>query len=536
MPSTQIIQKNYTTKSQNEQLVLPLNLGLIIPSDDSVRLLSQVMEELNYKKLLQAYSTKGRNPVVDPPTLFKILVYAYSQRIFSSRKIEEACKRDINFIWLLNGKKAPDHNTISRFRGERLSGALEDLFYQYIKKLHELDEIQYENLFVDGTKIEANANKYSFVWKKSTNKHEQRLHEKVRKWIEKFNQSYSRELLFEENKILEHLEQMLKYLTKKQKTEGIVFVHGKGKRKTPLQRDIEQIEDFIHKQRKYTNYNNLFDGRNSFSKTDTDATFMHMKEDHMRNSQLKPGYNIQIGVENEYIIAMDIYSERSDQLTLIPFLDGLEKKLNIKYSNIVADAGYESEENLVYLEDNKQKSFIKPAIYERQKKRSFKNQIGKRENMEYNCDKDYYICHNNKRLSYISDKTRTTKSGYIADIKVYECEDCTDCTYKSKCTRAKGNRSLHVSPKFIEKRQESYENITSEDGIILRMNRSIQVEGAFGVLKQDLGFRRFLTRGKRNVKIEFLLLCFGFNINKLHNRIMNERIGKRLFKQKKEAS
>jgi transposase len=233
---------------------------------------------------------------------------------------------------------------------------------------------------------------------------------------------------------------------------------------------------------------------------------------------------------------MDIYCERNDQLTFIPSMEGLEKNLDIKYSNIVADAGYESEENLTYLTNKEQNAFIKTSTYEKQKKRSYKNEIGKRENMDYNSAEDYYICHNHKRLVHILDGTRTSKSGYISNIKIYECEDCSNCSYKSKCTKAKGNRRLQVSPTFIEKRGVSFENITSESGIILRMNRSIQVEGAFGVLKQDYGFRRFLTRGKRNVKMEFLLLSFGFNINKLHNRIMNDRVGKRLFKQQKEAS
>ena len=533
---TQIIQKNYTMKSQKEQLVLPLNLGLIITDDDSVRLLSQVMEDLNYVKLMQAYSPIGRNPVVYPPTLFKILVYAYSQGIFSSRKIEEACKRDINFIWLLDGKKAPDHNTISRFRNERIEKALEDLFYQFIKKLNELDEIQYENLFVDGTKIEANANKYTFVWKKSTVKYEKRLHENIRKFIIKFIENYSIQVQFKEDKSLEYLQQIYEYLIDKKETDDIVFVYGKGKKKTQLQRDIEQVKKFIEKQRKYNNYKELFDGRNSFSKTDTDATFMHMKDDHMRNSQLKPGYNIQIGVENEYIVAMDIYSERSDQLTLIPFLNMMETNLETKYTNIVADAGYESEENYMHIENNEQYSFIKPSSYEKQKKRSFKKQISKRENMNYDSEKDYYICHNNRRLTHICDTKRKSKSGYVSQVKVYECENCIDCRHKSKCTKSKGNKKLYVSHNFIKKRQASYENITSEKGILLRINRSIQVEGAFGVLKHDYGFRRFLMRGKKNVKIEFMLLCFGFNINKLHNRIMNDRFGKRLFEKKLEAS
>lgn len=536
MLNTKTIHSNYTMNSQKEQLVLPLNLGLIIPEDDSVRLLSQITEGLDYTKLMQAYSHKGRKPKVHPPTLFTILVYAYAQGIYSSRKIEQACRRDINFRWLLEGESIPDHNTINRFRSERLSQVLEDLFYQFIRKLHEIDEIQYENLFVDGTKIEANANKYTFVWKKSINKHEQKLQDKIKKFLESFNKGYSIEGTYDHEQILVTLKDVYKKLLKIKEEENIEFVYGKGKRKTQLQRDLEELEDLIKRQEKYDGYNKLFDGRNSFSKTDTDATFMHMKEDHMRNSQLKPGYNVQIGVENEYIVSMDISSERSDQLTLIPFLDKMEENLDIRYKNIIADAGYESEENYLYLEEKRQKSYIKPASYEKQKKKSFKNQIGKRENMIYDESKDLYICHNNKKLIHVHDKTRRSKSGYTANVKVYECESCEGCIYKDKCTRAKGNRKLYVSETFIKKRQDSYKNIASEKGIILRMNRSIQVEGAFGVLKEDYGFRRFLMRGKKNVKIEFMLLSFGFNVNKLHSRIMNNRIGNKLYKSKKDAS
>jgi transposase len=191
----------------------------------------------------------------------------------------------------------------------------------------------------------------------------------------------------------------------------------------------------------------------------------------------------------------------------------------------VADAGYESEENYRFLEGTEQKPFIKPQAYEGMKKKSFKNDISKRENMSYDKKTDEYTCHNNKRLKPIGTKTRKSKSGYQAEVTIYECESCEGCQFKAKCTKAKGNKQIQVSKEFIEQRQKSLENITSDEGILLRMNRSIQVEGTFGVLKEDHGFRRFLTRGKENVKTEFTLLCFGYNVSKLHNKIQNNRCG-----------
>jgi transposase len=526
MTNKKIIQKNYNNNCKVYQLVIPVETGILIPEDDSVRLLSQVMEELDYTKLIMAYSSQGRNPVVEPKILFKILIYAYMNDIYSSRKIERACKRDINFMWLLQGQKAPDHNTIARFRTERLVDIVDNLFNQLIEKLKDWGEIQFKNIFIDGTKIEANANKYTFVWKKTTDKFQAKLHEKVKKLIQEININFNTEYIISEPKAeVEYLQEILAYLKEIKERENIEFVSGKGKRKTIIQRFVESLTEFIERQEKYDCYSESFDGRNSFSKTDKDATFMHMKEDHMRNSQLKPGYNIQIGVEGEYIVGLDISSERSDQLTLIPFLEKLSKNLTKKFEKVTADAGYESEENYMYLEENKQAPFIKPQTYESMKKRSFKNIISRRENMAYDEEKDEYTCHNNKKLMPIGKKTRKSKSGYEAEVTVYECEGCGDCKHKAKCTKSKGNKRLDVSKNFIKKRMKSLENITSSEGVLLRTNRSIQVEGAFGVLKEDHGFRRFLTRGKKNVKTEFTLLCFGYNINKFHNKIQQDRCG-----------
>jgi Transposase and inactivated derivatives len=526
MTKKEIIQNDYNNNSKVYQLVLPIETALLIPEDDSVRLLSQIMEELDYTKLIMAYSSQGRNPVVEPKTLFKILIYAYMNDIYSSRKIEKACKRDINFMWLLKGRKAPDHNTIARFRTKRIADIVDDLFNQLVKKLKEFGEIQYKNIYIDGTKIEANANKYTFVWKKATDKFRVKLNEKLKSLIQEMNIEFNTNYMLSEPKTtIKHLQEIMDFLRHIKEQENIEFVNGKGTRKTKIQRFIESLTEYIERQQKYDDYDKTFDGRNSFSKTDKDATFMHLKEDHMRNSQLKPAYNMQIGVEGEYVVGIDVSSERSDQLTFIPFLERLQESLEEKYENVIADAGYESEENYMYLEKNNQNPYIKPQTYENMKKKSFKSLINKRENMIYNEEKDEYTCHGNKILKPIGKKFRKSKSGYESQITTYECEDCSNCKDKAKCTKAIGNKRLDVSKNFVKRRLKSLENIINPEGVMLRMNRSIQVEGAFGVLKEDHGFRKFLTRGKKNVRIEFTLLCFGYNINKLHNKIQKDRCG-----------
>lgn len=519
-----LTHKDYTSQAATYQLLLPLNMEILIPKDDSVRLLSQVMEELDYTDLYKAYSPKGRKSAISPKNLFKIIVYGCMNNIYTSRSLEQACTRDINFMWLLEGAKPPDHNTIARFRSERIDTIAEGLFYQLVQLLKNNKEICFENIFIDGTKIEANANKYSFVWKKSTLKHQERLHVKIGAAIQGINKEFQLDYAIETP-----LEEILNFLNKKKELENITFVYGSGKRKSMLQKSIENFEEMSAQQAKYQGYEEIFQGRNSFSKTDHDATFMRMKEDHMKNGQLKPAYNVQIGVEAEYIVGVDISSERADSSTLIPLLEKMKQHLNgIEYTNIIADAGYESEENYTYLEGTKQACYIKPTNYERSKLKKYYSNLYLRENMEYDEALDEYTCPNNKKFKAIGTKIRKSKSGYKSNITVYECENCTDCKYKSNCTKAQGNRRLEVSKQFQVQRKNSLKNITTTQGILLRMNRSIQVEGAFGVIKEDYKFRQFLLRGKQKVMIEFLLLAIGYNINKLHNKIQDNRHGMQL--------
>ena len=527
--------KNYSELGQTYQLVLPLCLEGLVPDDDSVRLLSHELEDLDYSLLYQAYSAKGRNPAVDPKTMFKILTYAYSQNIYSSRKIETACKRDINFMWLLAGQKAPDHSTIARFRTGYLADACENLFYQMVQRLDSAGELSKETVFIDGTKLEACANKYTFVWKKSVGKWEEKMFRKIQEAVELFNREYIQSFSVVWETRTQDLQKIFRFLEERCKADRTVLVHGRGKRKNKNQRYMELFRRFLDRQTTYDWHTASFQERNNYCKTDPDATFMHMKDDHMRNAQLKPGYNVQIAVDSEYIVAADIFQDRNDVWTLVPFLKTMEENLGFRYPSVTADSGYESEEAYTYLRETQQKPYIKPQTYEQWKKRSFKQDISKRENMVYEAATDTYTCHAGKSLRPLYIKKQKSKSGYESEVTVYECENCTDCPYKEKCTKAKGNKRLYVSKSFLEKRQESYENILSEKGILYRMNRSIQVEGAFGVLKNDYEFQRFLLRGKTKVKLEILLLCMGYNINKLHAKIQNERTGKYLFPVKETA-
>jgi sarcosine oxidase delta subunit len=314
-------------------------------------------------------------------------------------------------------------------------------------------------------------------------------------------------------------------LNEMKEDQGIRFVYGRGIRKTQLQRDIEELEGLVKRKEKYACYKATFKGRNSFSKTDPDATFMRMKEDHMRNGQLKPGYNLQIGVEGEYIVGASISSERSDELALSGLLARMDAGLGMRYETVTLDAGYESEENYKALEARGQAAYIKPQNYEKSKTRKYRSNLYLRDNMPYCPSTDTYTCPQGNTFARIYETVRRSKSGFEATVTVYECEGCAQCPQKARCTRAKGNRRIQVSKDFIALREASRGRITSDLGIMLRLNRSIQTEGAFGILKEDYGFRRFLRRGEPDVFTEIMLYSMAFDVNKLHNKKMANRLG-----------
>ena len=389
MQKQNITQIDYTIYGDNYQLKLPLNIDYMIPKDDSVRLLSHIVEEMNLDRLYKTYS-RIRENTITPRQMLKIVIYANMNCIYSSRNIERACKRDINFMYLLGGASSPDHSTIARFRSIHFAQVSEYIMAELTNYLGDINEISKDTLFIDGTKIESAANRYTFVWRKTVDKNMAKILDKIPDFVLRCEEDFGIKIIYR-NKIKQHhLKKLLKKLKKVAKEEGVVFVHGKGKRKTSIQKSIEKLCSYIDRLKKYTKDLHIMGERNSYSKTDKDATFMRMKEDHMKNGQLKPAYNVQLGVDSEYIVWLSSGRQPTDTTTFIPFLKSIEEYSKLKYSKIIADAGYESEENYVFLENNNQLSFIKPANYENSKTRKYKNDIGRFDNMNYNLRKLYY--------------------------------------------------------------------------------------------------------------------------------------------------
>ena len=424
------------------------------------------------------YSTYERINSVSPRTLLKTILYAYMNGIYSSRSIESSCKRDINFMFLLEGAPVPDHATFARFRSIHFAPCSKRILAQMSNSLFDLGEISGETVFIDGTKIEACANKYTFVWKKTVTKNQAKLLIKLADFIAECEQLYEIKIVYGNTVKMKHVKKLRKKLYALKQSEGIAFVHGIGKRKTLLQKSIETLEEYLGRLKKYNQEIHICGKHNSYSKTDHDATFMRMKEDAMGNGQLKPAYNLQHGVDAEYITWLTIGAQPTDTTMMIPFLKEAETYLKFKYKKVIADAGYESEENYLFLKENGQLSYIKPANFESCKTRKHKNNIG---NMEYDTKTDSYICKNKKKLIVEQIRHSKTKTGYESEKTIYKCEDCRGCPYKSDCI--KGNncktpleertKTLQVGKTFLKQRKEDLERILCEEGIILRINRNI---------------------------------------------------------------
>lgn len=521
-----------------------MEIDACIPDNDSVRLISQFVEEMDLTDLYDTYERMPSQKYASPEIMLKIMLYAYHEgREISSRSIEKNCKRDINYMYLLEGHRAPDHAAIARFRTNHFAKCSKAYLAQMANMLYELNQITTTEVFIDGTKIEASAGRYTFVWKKAVTKHQARFLKKTALLVGDIIERNGFKPLWHKQVKKKHVKRLLKQLKQKAADEGLSLARGRGHKRTQLQRDIEDIESALKKLKEYEDKLYRCGKRNSYSKTDNDATFMHMKDDHMMNGQLKPAFNVQHAVNSGFIVGVGIFSNPTDVLTLKPFLEDMNEEPGLRFRRIVADAGYESEENLVYLKEKGIEAYIKPSNYEQLGTRKFSKEIGKKENMHYDRENDCYICHNGKKIEKAGTKAVRTASGYIREETHYQCHDCNGCPYREKCMSGrnwkkpveKRYKRLTVSRRFEELREEEYRLMNTDEGKRLRMNRSIQAEGCFADIKGDSGFTRFLCRGNENVLAEYILFAMAHNLGWLHSRIQGDKLDLHLYELKSDG-
>jgi hypothetical protein len=243
---------------------------------------------------------------------------------------------------------------------------------------------------------------------------------------------------------------------------------------------------------------------------------MRMKEDPMRNRQLKAGYNIQTGTQNQFILSYSVHQRPGDTTCLQEHLEKFAHNMGEYPEAITADAAYGSEENYAYLESKGVAAFVKYQSFHYEQKRNYKKKKPYRaENMVYDPELDEYTCPQGKTLNYIFTKEVRSENGFLSKRKIYECQDCSGCPVKEACTKSKHNRRIYRGEELIRLRQAAHDRLMSPIGVKHRQKRGIEVEAVFGQIKQNMKFRRFSLRGKAKVSTEWGILSMAHNITKM---------------------
>jgi transposase len=515
--------KNYNMN----QLILPLDLEIKLQNNDIAFSIHHLVESIP-QEALEPFLRNTGCPAYHPRMMLKIILCAYTQSVFSGRKIEELLKDSIRMMWLAQGYE-PSYRTINRFRVQpEVKELIRQCFVQFRSQLVQEELIDQEAIFIDGTKVEANANKFTFVWKKSVEKYQKGLIEKSNRLYDELlekeimpeiQRESKEELTLDElAQMVEKVDEVITEYDQKIEDSSDISVRKalRTERKLPKQAR-KQLVDYIVRKSKYQKDFEIFGTRNSYSKTDPDATFMRMKDDYMKNGQLKAGYNIQVATEGQYTLAYSIFSNPTDTRTLIPFLNEIEQHYFELPKHIVADAGYGSEQNYDdILSNRKREPLITYNMYVAEQKKKYKQNQLNPTNWDYDEENDRYTCPNQKQLIFKNRTERTDKSGFTREFKVYECEDCLGCPFRTSCTKAKegNNRKLMVNEKWEQQKEYVRAKLSEEKTGTLYRQRKIDVEPVFGFLKANLCFNRFSVRGKLKVENEMGFALMAVNLRK----------------------
>ena len=508
--NTRITRAKIAFKSDNQKqsLLLPPSLDELIPLTHSVRVVNAMIDRLDVDAILHTYRGGG-NSCFHPRQMLKILVYACLNNIYSSRRIAQQLSENIHYMWLSGGAK-PDFRTINYFRGKRLKGTFEELFRQIVELLHREGFVSLEVQYIDGTKIESAANKYSFVWRSSVEKHDRRLREKtdaVLREIEQVICEEEREPDTEQTLSTEEFASRVERIKERMDTENL------SKQQRRAVRDVERKS--LPRMKEYERHIAIMGERNSYAKSDPDATFMRMKEDAMLNGQLKPGYNVQIATENQFITNYGIFQRPADTGTLIDFLESFHKKYGLHSREIVADAGYGSQQNYEYMFSKGMIPYVKYNYFHKEQTRAFRNNPFLQQNLRYDSSTDEFTCPAGKSMVPICSQNPKSESGYRAHTRLYQASGCTECPLRKECHNAEGNRIIRVNHRLNEYKEKVRKLLTSERGILHRSRRPIEPEAVFGQIKADRMFRRFRLRSLEKVNIEFGLVALAHNLRKM---------------------
>ena len=518
------LHNNYCNSKQG---YLPLFLSDCLDLLDPVLTFDRLMGGIDLNKYLTDIPeyTTGRlryNPV----NMLKTVLFGFMTSGYCSlRELEDNCKVNIRFMYLMD-HQTPSYRTFGYFINEILQDKIENIFNDINHAIFNDEHVDLQHLYIDGSKFEANANKYTWVWKKATEKFRYKLYEKITAEIEEINAEIAWsgvQITTNPEYVPDYLNEIVEQLVLLWELDTSTFVYGSGKRKSKEQRHYEHLTTFCQKLQEYIQKIEICGpNRNSYSKTDNSATFMRIKTDYMGNDQLLPAYNVQIGVADEYIAVVDVNHYRSDMDCFVPLMEHFKQTYGFYPKYPVADAGYGSYNNYIFCEQNGIEKYMKFPMFKKETKDQKYHEDPFRA-VNFRIDEQGVMrCPNDKAFHFLYRKN-VRGNQYGRKEELYECEDCSGCPYAEKCKKTDKNRTVRINQELTSMHQEVIENLESIHGALLRMNRSIQAEGTFGIMKNDRWYKRIVRRGIHSVKLEVLLVAIGHNLYKYQKKKMRNR-------------
>ena len=515
------------TYCNSKQEYFPLFLSDCLDLLDPVLTFDRLIGGIDLNKYLTdipEYTTGRRR--YNPVNMLKTVLFGFMTSGYCSlRKLEDNCKVNIRFMYLMDNR-TPSYRTFGYFINKILKDKIENIFNDINHAIFNEEHVDLQHLYIDGSKFEANANKYTWVWKKATEKFRYKLYEKITAEIEEINAEIAWsgvQITTNTEYVPDYLNEIVEQLVLLWELDTSTFVYGSGKRKSKEQRHYEHLTTFCQKLQEYIQKIEICGpDRNSYSKTDTSATFMRIKTDYMGNDQLLPAYNVQIGVADEYIAVVDVNRYRSDMDCFVPLMEHFKQTYGFYPKYPVADAGYGSYNNYIFCEQNGIEKYMKFPMFKKETKdRKYHEDPFRAVNFRID-EQGVMRCPNDKAFHFLCRKD-VRGNQYGRKEELYECEDCSGCPYAKKCKKTDKNRTVRINKELTSMHQEVIENLESIHGALLRMNRSIQAEGTFGIMKSDRWYKRIVRRGIHSVKLEVLLVAIGHNLYKYQKKKTRNR-------------
>jgi len=509
---TSVLFKSY---NQQQSFLLPPSLDELIDGTHLVRVVNEVVESMDIGMLINQYAGGGTT-AYHPRMLLKVLLYAYSMKIYTGRRIARALKQDIHFMWLA-AMNQPDFRTINCFRSGKAKQMIELLFKEMLVFLMDHGYVKLENYFCDGSSFTADANRHKIVWKKNAQRYKAAREQQCRKLFKQIDELNTADDRQYGDKDLEETgdqvpfnkEAIAAQVNKLNEVIATTPVKKQKRKAGSLKKQLEENQGAIAK---YEMQAKRAGNRSGYSCTDTDATAMRMK-----NDEILPAYNVLAGSENQFIVNCSVHQSPNDSACFSGHLEQLEKHSEVLPDTIVADSIFGTEQNYELLETKEIGNYLKFPSFANEGKPKYKHNPFIKENFAYDAATDTYTCPNNRILTFQQRTTEASKrTGYKSTIKKYSCTSCQGCPFFTQCCKSETNRSIQINEKLETYKQQARQNLKTEKGTLLRKKRSVEIESCFGDIKHNMGFRRFHVRGMEKVKTEWTIVAMAHNLRKIH--------------------